>query len=109
MSKRSKFVETEVKKTFIELLLAAGLKHIEVGSFVSPIWVPQMQVNINYNERLLHSFPLHILHQNSAELFTALKSSVLASQFEHFSALTPNMKGLKRSDSSSVIVVIVVV
>lgn len=33
---------TDVKVTFIKKLIAAGLKEIEVGSFVNPKWVPQM-------------------------------------------------------------------
>jgi len=33
---------TAVKVTFIKKLIAAGLKEIEVGSFVNPKWVPQM-------------------------------------------------------------------
>lgn len=35
-------VPTDVKVGLIERLLAAGLTSIEVGSFVSPAWVPQM-------------------------------------------------------------------
>ncbi|WP_341501629.1 hydroxymethylglutaryl-CoA lyase [Gallaecimonas sp. GXIMD4217] len=59
------------KKQLIEMLAGAGLKHIEVGSFVSPKWVPQMA--------------------DTAELFEALarKDGVV------YSALTPNLKGLE--------------
>ncbi|MCO5084386.1 MAG: hydroxymethylglutaryl-CoA lyase [Rhizobiaceae bacterium] len=35
-------VSPQVRIAFVEKLLAAGLKTIEVGSFVSPKWVPQM-------------------------------------------------------------------
>ncbi|WVQ96962.1 hypothetical protein IAU59_004071 [Kwoniella sp. CBS 9459] len=35
-------VPTEVKKELVERLLAAGLRNIEVGSFVRGDWVPQM-------------------------------------------------------------------
>jgi isopropylmalate/homocitrate/citramalate synthase len=35
-------VPTEVKVRLIEMLVEAGLRTIEVGSFVSPKWVPQM-------------------------------------------------------------------
>jgi len=35
-------VSTEAKVALIEALVAAGLKTVEVGSFVSPRWVPQM-------------------------------------------------------------------
>lgn len=36
------FVPTEVKKKFIHALKNAGLKEMELTSFVSPKWVPQM-------------------------------------------------------------------
>ena len=35
-------LSTPIKLTFIQHLLASGLKNIEVTSFVSPKWVPQM-------------------------------------------------------------------
>ncbi|MBS4173368.1 hydroxymethylglutaryl-CoA lyase [Bacillus sp. FJAT-49736] len=37
------FVPTEVKKKFIQQLKSAGLTEMELTSFVSPKWVPQMQ------------------------------------------------------------------
>jgi hydroxymethylglutaryl-CoA lyase len=36
------FIPTEVKKQFISSLKAAGIKEMELTSFVSPKWVPQM-------------------------------------------------------------------
>jgi hydroxymethylglutaryl-CoA lyase len=36
------FIPTEVKKQFIRSLKKAGIKEIELTSFVSPKWVPQM-------------------------------------------------------------------
>lgn len=36
------FVPTEIKKQFITKLRAAGIKEMELTSFVSPKWVPQM-------------------------------------------------------------------
>ncbi|MHC0036034.1 hydroxymethylglutaryl-CoA lyase [Pseudoneobacillus sp. C159] len=36
------FIPTEVKKQFINALKLAGLKEMELTSFVSPKWVPQM-------------------------------------------------------------------
>lgn len=35
-------IPTAKRVAFVKLLAAAGLSHIEVGSFVSPKWVPQM-------------------------------------------------------------------
>lgn len=37
------FVDTDVKKEFIRLLAASGIKEMEITSFVSPKWVPQMR------------------------------------------------------------------
>mmetsp|Transcript_3898 Transcript_3898/g.5845 ORF Transcript_3898/g.5845 Transcript_3898/m.5845 type:complete len:221 (-) Transcript_3898:384-1046(-) len=57
------------------MLLSAGLKSIEAGSFVSSKWVPQMK--------------------NSKEVFEALKKKLTLSQFNSLSALTPNKTGLE--------------
>lgn len=59
------------KVRLVDDLSAAGLTHIEVGSFVSPKWVPQMA--------------------GSAEVFAAIQQHPGVS----YSALTPNMKGLE--------------
>ncbi|MCX2861529.1 hydroxymethylglutaryl-CoA lyase [Paucibacter sp. PLA-PC-4] len=64
-------VSTEHKATLVAMLQDAGLKEIEVTSFVSPKWVPQMADN--------------------AEVMAAItrKPGV------RYSVLTPNMKGLE--------------
>ncbi|WP_406667191.1 hydroxymethylglutaryl-CoA lyase [Gallaecimonas sp. GXIMD1310] len=64
-------VSLATKKQLIEMLTGAGIRHLEVGSFVSAKWVPQMA--------------------NTAELFSAIKrkDGVI------YSALTPNLKGLE--------------
>ena len=36
-------IPLEAKSKFINLLSACNYKYIEVGSFVSPKWVPQME------------------------------------------------------------------
>jgi hydroxymethylglutaryl-CoA lyase len=46
-------VPTAIKIEFIELLAAAGLSMIEVTSFVSPKWVPQLADH----EKLFHDLP----------------------------------------------------
>lgn len=43
LQNEKQFVDTEIKKTFIQKLAAAGIKEMEITSFVSPKWVPQMQ------------------------------------------------------------------
>ncbi len=64
-------IATSAKLAFIRALLDAGLKEIEVTSFVSPKWVPQLA--------------------DAAELWPQLPPGGL------YSALVPNMKGLERA------------
>lgn len=64
------------KLHFIELLVAAGLNHIETGAFVSPKWVPQMAGSRELFERI---FSHPVLNGASAK----------------FSALVPNEKGME--------------
>ena len=64
-------VPAPVKIELVHLLQAAGLKHIEVTSFVSPKWVPQMADN--------------------AEVMGGLQRRPDV----HYSVLTPNIKGLE--------------
>jgi isopropylmalate/homocitrate/citramalate synthase len=59
-----------VRLHLIQLLIAAGLKNIEVGSFVSPRWVPQMA--------------------GTADLLTALPRD----NGVHYPVLVPNAQGL---------------
>lgn len=59
------------KISFVNLLALAGLKYIEVGSFVSPKWVPQMA--------------------NSGEVFAGLVRQPGVT----YAALTPNMHGFR--------------
>ncbi len=64
-------VSTEHKATLVHMLQDAGLKEIEVTSFVSPKWVPQMADN--------------------AEVMAAITRRPGV----RYSVLTPNMKGLE--------------
>lgn len=66
-------ITVEARVSLIERLAAAGLRHIEAGSFVSPKAVPQMA--------------------GSEDVFAAIdrKEGVV------YSALTPNMKGFERA------------
>ncbi|EZH81135.1 hydroxymethylglutaryl-CoA lyase [Ectopseudomonas composti] len=59
------------KVRLVDDLTVAGLSYIEVGSFVSPKWVPQMA--------------------GSAEVFTGIQRSAGVT----YAALTPNLKGLE--------------
>jgi hydroxymethylglutaryl-CoA lyase len=71
-------VPTEKKVEFIELLVAAGLREIEVASFVHPKWVPQLA--------------------DAEELIRQLEPNPDV----RYSALVPNMKGLERAIQSGI-------
>ncbi len=64
-------IPTETKVTLIDRLAAAGIRHIEAASFVSPKWVPQM---------------------GDA---TAVMAGIDRRSDVIYSALTPNVKGLE--------------
>ncbi|WP_332746953.1 hydroxymethylglutaryl-CoA lyase [Hydrogenophaga sp.] len=64
-------IDVDTKVGLIERLVGAGLKHIEVASFVSPKWVPQMAGSADVMARLPR------------------KEGV------QYSVLTPNLKGLE--------------
>lgn len=64
-------VDVDTKVGLIEKLVAAGLRHIEAASFVSPKWVPQMA--------------------GSADVMARAPRV----QGVRYSALTPNLKGLE--------------
>ncbi len=64
-------VSIESRVTLIEKLAEAGLKHIEIGSFVSPKWVPQMA--------------------DTDKVLASLKPETGV----RYSVLTPNMKGFE--------------
>ncbi|EDP60626.1 hydroxymethylglutaryl-CoA lyase [Vibrio sp. AND4] len=66
-------VSTQAKIRLIDLLSETGLSHIEVGSFVSPKWVPQM-----------------------ADSFEVMKNITRRPQIV-YSALTPNTQGFEKA------------
>ena len=78
LQNEAKTVSTEKKAEFISLLAAAGLKDIEVASFVHPKWVPQLA--------------------DAQELISQLK----VVPDVRYSALVPNMKGLERAMASGI-------
>lgn len=71
-----KILSVETKKELIHRLARAGLKTIEVGSFVSPKWVPQMA--------------------NTGELLDRLGHNGTPKDIK-FPALVPNLKGLQNA------------
>ncbi|XP_048780389.1 hydroxymethylglutaryl-CoA lyase, mitochondrial-like isoform X1 [Ostrea edulis] len=78
LQNEKKFVPTETKVEFINKLSEAGLPVIEVTSFVSPKWVPQMADN--------------------SEVLQSIKRSKGIT----YTALTPNLKGFKDAVSCGV-------
>jgi len=66
----SRFVPTDVKVAFVDALSESGVAEIEVSSFVSPAWVPQLA--------------------DAEEVFAAIRRNPAVT----YSALVPNEKGL---------------
>jgi len=71
-------ISVEAKVRLVDQLSAAGVRYIEVGSFVSPKWVPQMA--------------------GSAEVFAQLQRQPGVT----YGALTPNLKGLEAAIEAGV-------
>lgn len=71
-------IEIETKLALIEGLAGAGLRHIEVGSFVSPKWVPQMADSDEVYRRLVtqHSVCYPVLVPNDQGFKRALAAGV---------------------------------
>src|SRR5215467_11121840 len=78
LQNESTIVPTAHKTEFIRLLVAAGLKDIEVASFVHPKWVPQLA--------------------DAPDLIRQLDPHADV----RYSALVPNMKGLERALESGI-------
>ena len=73
LQNEKEWIPTETKISLIEKLADAGLTKIEVTSFVSPKWVPQLK--------------------DAHEVFTGIKQISSVS----YPVLTPNMKGFERA------------
>ncbi|MGH1445606.1 MAG: hydroxymethylglutaryl-CoA lyase [Cognatishimia sp.] len=73
LQNEKQLIETEDKISLVDCLSGAGFKRIEVASFVSPKWVPQMA--------------------DSANVLAGITRGAGIS----YAALTPNMKGLERA------------
>lgn len=78
LQNEAKLLPTEDKLRLVEALVAAGLRRIEVSSFVSARWVPQLSDAERLFERL------------------GRREGVV------FSALVPNLKGLERARAAGV-------
>lgn len=56
-SVKGDFIPTELKKEMIDLLVDAGVKHIEYTSFVSPKAIPQLADAAEVSEYVLNKYP----------------------------------------------------
>jgi hydroxymethylglutaryl-CoA lyase len=77
LQNESQIVETDVKAALIQRLGKTGLSRIEIASFVSPEWIPQLADA----QELTRSLPLH--------------------PGIRYSALVPNLRGYERFRASS--------
>ncbi|WP_322866032.1 hydroxymethylglutaryl-CoA lyase [Aquicoccus sp. G2-2] len=73
LQNEARMIPTAEKIALVDLLSGAGFRRIEVASFVSPKWVPQMA--------------------DSGEVLTGITRA----SGVHYAALTPNMKGFERA------------
>lgn len=78
LQNESRILPVEAKAEFVRLLAGAGLRDIEIGSFVRPEWVPQMADT----EALARRLP--------------------AGSTARYSALVPNRQGLQRAIDSGI-------
>lgn len=76
LQNESKRLSVDQKLTLIERLVQAGVKDLEIGSFVHPAWIPQMADTDEVARRLVQK---------------GLQEDV------RYWALVPNMKGLERA------------
>lgn len=79
LQNESLILSLEDKLEFVSRLAETGLKRIELGAFVSPKWVPQMEHS--------KSLALKILQKQKKGAFPSVQ----------FSALVPNEKGLNQA------------
>lgn len=82
LQNESAVVPTDAKISLIEALIAAGLRSVEVGSFVSPKWVPQMadtaQVLARLPKRADVSFPVLVPNLKGLEAAMAAGAREIA-------------------------------
>ncbi len=87
------------KVVLIEGLVAAGLRDIEVGSFVHPKWIPQMADTAEVVRRLqpVEGVRYWVLVPNERGLDSALEAGATHAAFFVSSSETHNMKNINRT------------
>jgi hydroxymethylglutaryl-CoA lyase len=80
LQNEKKILTLDQKKHIFNLITDCGLKNIEIGSFVSPKWVPQL----HSTDKLINSIP------------NKIRNNV------YLSTLVPNLKGMEQAVQSKV-------
>jgi hydroxymethylglutaryl-CoA lyase len=90
LQNEKEFIKTEIKTELARGLIRAGLKRIEIGSFVSPKWVPQMADSAAVIDSLkdVTAPTKKSKNSNSAAI--------------HLSALVPNLQGMNQALAFSI-------
>lgn len=96
------FFPTEVKTNFIKKLKAAGIKEMELTSFVSPKWVPQMRDASEVVEACLDSDRNIVLTPNQKGIERAMAASCEAIALFIGVSDTFNRKNINQSTRDSV-------
>ena len=85
LQNEQRLLSLEDKREWIKKLSHTGLKRIELGSFVSPKWVPQMRKTVDFVQQILKDQELGDIPKDM-----------------EFSALVPNLKGFHRALESGI-------
>lgn len=85
LQNEAKIVETSAKLQLINMLAKTGLRTVEVTSFVSPKWVPQVTY---FKEKISLSHPLKQMGDN-----TKILEGIDWQPNVAYPVLTPNLRG----------------
>src|SRR4029453_14811004 len=88
----ARFIDTAIKAEIIDAMVAAGVRHIEATSFVSPRAVPQLADAHHVLSRLTRGKAAHIAARAHPVL-----SPLTRRKDAHIAALVPNARGAERA------------
>jgi hydroxymethylglutaryl-CoA lyase len=96
-------LSVDQKVALVDGLVSAGLKDIEVGSFVHPKWIPQMADTAEVVRRLqpVEGVRYWVLVPNDRGLDSALEAGATHAAFFVSSSETHNMKNINRTIDDS--------
>lgn len=101
LQNEKKYVETEDKLAFIQQLQQAGIVEMELTSFVSPKWVPQMADAKDIVENSEHVGRQFVLTPNAKGVELALAAGAKSVAFFVGVSNTFNQKNINRSTAES--------